>query len=78
MHYFYTKLRGGDITEVIRANFSNSTLLHDIANYAILRGSDAYGGIESNWDTAVAFNLCPCIEFDGREFMTIHEPNQNS
>ena len=82
MHYFYTKpgnrignggTNDGDITTIIRANFTSTSLLSDIANYAILRGWTAYGADEAYWDTAVAFNLYPCIEFNGKEFITIHE-----
>lgn len=76
MNYFYLKPRfiEGDMMTVIRANFTSTSLLSDIENYALLRGAIAYGGQESDWDTAVAFELCSCIEFDGKEFNTIHKP----
>ncbi len=72
MHYFYTKLEDGDITAVNRANNTSTSLLSDINNYAVLRGTTAYGADEAHWDTAVAFDLCPCVEFDGKYFITIH------
>lgn len=84
MNYFYTKSNEDDtligsrnrgvILAVIRANFTSTSLFHDIVQYAVLRDSVAYGADEIHWDNAVAFNLCPCIEFDGKEFTTIHEP----
>ena len=78
MQYFYIKPEGGKVAAVIRANFTSTSLLHDIVNYSVLRGMLAYGADESHWDNAVAFDLYPCIEFDGKEFITIHEPDQGS
>jgi hypothetical protein len=90
MQYFYTKPKNGpgtiivgtandaNITAVIRANFTSTSLLQDIVAYATVRDETAYGAEESHWDMAVAFDLYPCVEFDGKEFITIHEPAQDS
>ena len=74
MYYCYIK-RSGNVLEVIRVTHFTSLGIRKIMSYAIRRNAVVYDSHESHWDNAVAFDLYPCIEFDGNEFITIHEPD---
>ena len=74
MYYCYIK-RSENVLEIIRVIHLTSPGIRKIMSYATRRNAVVYDAHESHWDNAVAFNLYPCIEFDGREFITIHEPD---
>ncbi len=67
----------GNVMSIIRLDFLSSGIV-DVMDYAIRKNAEVYSARESDWDNAIAFDLCPCVEYNGKEFITIHEPDQGS
>jgi len=74
MYYCCIK-RSGNILKVIRMIYLTSTDITAVMSYAIRRDAQVYDAHESLWDNAIAFDLCPCVEYNGKRFITIHEPD---
>ena len=78
MMRYATIRRKENVMSVIRMVHHTSHVMIEVTRYATRRDAQVYEAHESEWDNAVSFNLYPCIEYDGIEFITIHEPDQDS
>ena len=70
--------RNGNILMIVRMVDLMIPTVETIRRYAVSNNAQIFDALESHWDTAVAFDLYPCVEYDDGKLITIRGPDRGS